>query len=429
MNTVDVDLNAFITSNYTLMTDAEIGRELNLSPDAVRSRRRRMGLEKEQSPPVGSHSSAAMGAIEQILIERGLTAEDISKVERAKFSTWGVEGQEQTATSIVVNLSPEWDEGPKWPVVQPAAPVQIKAATGLRKTTEGFETAVILPDAQIGYRVFDDGTVDPFQDESAIDIAMQILVDVRPDVVVNLGDVMDFPEWGKYEQEPAFQLTTQRTLDRTHEFLAQQIANAPESRVVYIEGNHDRRLQKYVLNHALNSFGLRQANAPDSWPVMSVPHLLRLDELDVEYVGGYPAGEYWINDNLVAVHGSRVKSNGSTASAVIDDERVSSIFGHVHRIEKIYKTRRVRKGPKFNFVMTPGTLARIDGAVPGTKSSTDPLGRPLQSWENWQQGMAVVKYEPGNGVFDSEEIFIFNGRAIYRDKVYESRVDKYGNPI
>jgi hypothetical protein len=42
---------------------------------------------------------------------------------------------------------------------------------------------------------------------------------------------------------------------------------------------------------------------------------------------------------------------------------VSVIFGHVHRIESKFKTRRHREGPKRSFAHTPGCLARIDGAV------------------------------------------------------------------
>ncbi|WP_218571937.1 hypothetical protein, partial [Pseudomonas sp. SZ57] len=86
----------------------------------------------------------------------------------------------------------------------------------------------------------------------------------------------------------------------------EQRANAPEAEVTLIEGNHDRRLQKSILRNAKAAFGLKRANDPESWPVLSVPNLLRLDDLGVEYVEGYPAGEKWINDNLVCIHGHKV---------------------------------------------------------------------------------------------------------------------------
>jgi len=164
----------------------------------------------------------------------------------------------------------------------------------------------------------------------------------------------------------------------------------------------------------MSAFGIRKANAPETWPVLSVPYLLRLDELGVEYIGGYPAGIYWLNDRLACIHGSKVRSSGSTAALVVDDERVSTIFGHVHRIELAYKTRRVRAGARTSLAASPGTLARIDGAVPSTKGSTDPLGRPVPAVENWQQGVGVVTYEDGDRPFALELVPIFDGQVTFR---------------
>jgi predicted phosphodiesterase len=290
-----------------------------------------------------------------------------------------------------------------------------------RKHAEGWKTALILPDPQIGFRRFDDGTLDPFHDEQAIAVALRIIGTLVPDVIVNLGDLLDLAEWSRFEQEPAFASTTQAALDRAHLFLAEQRAAAPGADIRLLEGNHDRRIYKAVVNNAKAAFGLRQAaSPPESWPVLSVPHLLRLDELGVEYVGGYPAGITWVNDNLACIHGHKVRSAGSTAAAVVDDERVSVIFGHVHRIELLHKTRQTRSGPKHSLAATPGCLSRIDGAVPSTKGSTDPWGKPLTSWENWTQGIAVVSYMEGDGPFALELVPIFHGQAVFRGEVFDA---------
>ena len=65
---------------------------------------------------------------------------------------------------------------------------------------------------------------------------------------------------------------------------------------------------------------------------------------------------------------------------------------------------------------SPGCLARIDGAVPSTKGGIDLDGVPLQSYEDWQQGLAVVRYEPGDGRFIYHDIAIFDGYAQWRDR-------------
>lgn len=364
--------------------------------------------------------------IAQLLLDKGIDVDDVGEIQSVTANDWQGFFKNELGEAEKVDLqqtkfvfTPSWETGPEWPVVQPAKPTVVKPAAVKAKKT-GRKRALILPDPQIGYRMYEDGELDPFHDEAAMNVAMQLCRDLQPDLIVNLGDLLDFAVFGRFEQEAAFAYTTQPTLDRAHLFLAEQRAASPDAEIVLLEGNHDRRLPNFITKNALAAFGLRKANQPESWPVLSVPYLLRLDELGIEYVDGYPAGEYWINDNLVAIHGAKVRSAGSTANAVIDDERVSVIFGHVHRIEMIHKTRRTRTGRKQNFAATPGCLSRLDGAVPSTKGSTDIMGRPVQTFENWQHGVAIVEYEEGDGKFDLDIRPIIDGELYYQGREYSA---------
>lgn len=371
--------------------------------------------------------SERLGRIADLLESSGIDLDEVGTIDKVRVgeytTTVKVRGEDGTDTVEQVTnradslvITPSWETGPAWPVVQPCASVKINPVRNKRPVTAGWRSAAILPDPQIGYRRdIETMELDPFHDERAIAIALQILADIRPDKVINLGDLLDFAEFGTFEQEKGFALTTQAGINRAGLFLAEQKAAAPEAEITLIEGNHDRRLQKAITKNALAAFGLKRANEPAGWPVMSVPHLLRLDELGVEYVEGYPAGEKWINDNLVCIHGHKVNSAGSTAQRVIGDERVSVIFGHVHRIETAYKTRRTRYEAKRSFAHTPGCLARIDGAVPSTKGSTDCMGRAVPTVEDWQQGISIVRYQEGDGRFSLESIPIFDGWAMRAD--------------
>lgn len=376
-----------------------------------------------------------LGKLADLLDAKGISADDIGEVKSLRFSEWqsltkDADGEAQihdlSGASIV--LTPAWDAGPAWPVVQQAKPTIVrpaKASVGQAARSDGWQTALIIPDAQVGFwRDVDTGALDSFHDEKALAAVLRAAKQLKPSLIVLLGDMLDMPEHSRFDQEPGFAMTTQAALDRLHLFLAELRATAPDAEIRYIEGNHDRRLQLSVIRNAKASFGLRQAGTtPESWPVMSLPHLLRLDELGVQYIGGYPAGITWINENLACVHGSKVRSNGSTAAAVIDDERVSVIFGHVHRMEYSSKTRRVYSDSapgnitaKHSFAASPGCLCRIDGTVPSTKGSTDPFGRPVPAVENWQQGYAVVTFEPGNGRFAYEAVAVYDGEAVLRGK-------------
>lgn len=315
------------------------------------------------------------------------------------------------------------EAAPAWPVVQPASPTTIRPVKSSGRDIRDGEIAVILPDPQIGYRFHQDtGEYDPFHDDNAIDVALQIVRDVKPDRVIWLGDFLDLAEFGRYEQEPAFARTTQLSIDKGHQVLAQVRAVAPQARQTVIEGNHDRRLQNMIVANAKAAFGLRQAGTPEAWPVLSVPHLLRFDDLGVEYAGGYPSTSVWVNRGLRCIHGFKIRSGGSTAAAVVKDDHVSTIFGHIHRVETQYLTRQEFGGNARTLVAhSPGALCRIDGAVPSMKGSTTLDGRPVLSHENWQNGLSVVHYEPGGDSFAIESIFIdtLNGhKTRYAGRVY-----------
>jgi UDP-2,3-diacylglucosamine pyrophosphatase LpxH len=370
--------------------------------------------------------------VREALAKHGVEEDEVESISAIDIKNWQMgskdaEGNPQVTdlegTRVKLELKPKWADGPAWPAIQPARPIVIKATTKKTDTKKWFKTAVILPDPQIGYRRdLVTGLLDPFHDEKAMAVALQLIRELQPDVIVNLGDMLDFAEFGKFEQEPAFQMTVQATIDRAYQFLCEQKANAPSAHVVLIEGNHDRRIQKAIVNNLKSAFALTRAQVPDSWeeqlPVLSVPHLLRLDEIGVEYVSGYPAATYWLNDRLQCIHGHIVRSGGSTAKAVNDNERISTIFGHIHRIEMHHKSVNIRGGVRTNLAFSPGCLCRIDGAVPSTKGSTDYMGRPIVSYENWQQGIGVVTYVEGDGMFDIESVYIHEGVTIFRGKLY-----------
>jgi predicted phosphodiesterase len=399
---------------------AELGQPLDLSQ--IQYCPCRSGHHERGRPEdIQRRTSERLGKVADLLERSGIDADNIGRVQSIRLSEWEGLTKNEDGDAVItplsgasIILSPEWADGPQWQPVERASTVPVvlpKIATRRTKT----KRAVILPDVQFGYRRdIDTATLDPFHDEAALAAALKVLQTVEPDLIVHLGDFLDFASFGTYEQEAGFALTVQPALDRAHRFLVECRTAAPQAKMVLLEGNHDRRLQRAIMRNALAAFGIRKANAPDSWPVMSVPYLLRLAELDCEYVSGYPAGIYWINDRLACIHGSKVRSSGSTAALVVDDERVSIIAGHTHRIELAYKTRRVRAGARTSLAASPGCLCRIDGAVPSTKGSTDPYGRAVPAVENWQQGVAVVTYQPDDAPFALEIAPIFDGAITFR---------------
>lgn len=371
----------------------------------------------------------ALGIIADLLDRNNIDVDEVGKITRVSLyqtAAKDADGEIQTKDLVGIQISPKWEQGPEWPVVQQAKPVVINTPKKPNKAPAligGWKQAVILPDPQIGFRQFDD-KLDPFHDDAAMNVALQVTAALEHengvDQVVNLGDFLDLPAQGKYEQEAAFAFTTQQAIDRGHLFLGEQRAAAPNAKVIVLEGNHDRRMQKFVQANALAAFGLRRANVPDSWPVMSLPYLLRLDELDIEYIDAYPAGMWWINDSLRAIHGDKVNSGGSTAMKYTNEmPHISTVFGHIHRQEIQSKTTFDRAGKIKAMAISPGCLCRVDGAVPSVKGSVGIDGRPVTYYENWQQGISVITYKP-EGSFHVELVHIDDGKTLFRGQEFKA---------
>lgn len=368
-------------------------------------------------------ASSALGKIAELLKRNDIDPDEIGGIKRVSVYqslTKNDDGEAEIHDLFGIQISPKFESGPDWPVVQPGPAIrmpQVKA----KITKSDFKTCVVLPDMQIGYYRDNSGELVPTHDEDALNIALSITAKVNPDMVVMVGDNLDMPEMGKYRLSSAYALTTQASIDRATTLCAQVRNAAPNAQIWWISGNHEERLVNYVLDNAKAAFGLRRGNTPDSWPVLSVPYLCRFDDYGVQYVPGYPAGQVWINQRLRVIHGDRVRSNGSTAHAYLSTQKTSVIYGHIHRREWAERSREDWDGPKTIMAASPGTLAKTNGAVPSTKGGIDLDGRPLTIVEDWQQGLAVVHYEEGDGDFWYEQIAIHNKKAYYQGKTFDAQ--------
>jgi hypothetical protein len=373
-----------------------------------------------------------LGELARLLERKGIDVAEIGRVQR--INAWQAmvknsDNEPEVVDLVGIQFSPAWEEGPKWPVIHPAKPVRLPSRPVVKRPADrgNWLRAMVWPDVQLGYFRSASGELEPIHDEAAIDVALQITRYVNPDHVALVGDNLDLVELGKYRVTPAYQLTTQPTIDRGGLLAAQLRQAAPNGLIQWLAGNHEERLPNYILDNARAAFGLRRANAPDSWPLMSVPELLRLDEHGVQYLPGYPASCIWLNERLKIEHGSRVTSNGSTAYKYLNAEKVSIIYGHIHRREWAEITRDDHDGPRTILAHSPGCLCRIDGAVPSTKGGTDLDGRPIVRHENWQQGITVIDFEPGDGRFAIHPIPIHDGWARWDGIDFHATVERNAN--
>jgi predicted phosphodiesterase len=368
--------------------------------------------------------SKLLGKLVEMLESKNIDINEIGDIKRVKLyqaMSKDSEGEAHIHDLAAIQFSPKWETGPEWPVVTQGPAIKMPTPKAKVKKASTFKTCVVVPDIQIGYYRGRDGTLEPTHDEKALSVALKIIEEVNPDAVICVGDNLDFPEMGKYLTYPAYAQTTQASIDRATVFCAQVRSAAPDAEIVWLAGNHEERMPKYLLVNASAAYGLRKGNTPESWPVLSVPYLCRMDDFNVVYKPGYPASDYWVNEKLRIIHGDRVKSSGSTAHIYLNQEKTSVIYGHIHRIETAFKTREDFDGPRTIMAASPGCLARIDGAIPSTRGGVDLDGRPLTRHENWQQGLGIVRYEDDNQHrFSYDVIPIYNGWGMYQGKEYQA---------
>ena len=308
---------------------------------------------------------------------------------------------------------------PVWPVIRPAARVAVTLPEPRIAPDRGnYKLALKCADTQIGFRAVGDG-FESFHDDTAMDLFAWVVLKEQPDKVDILGDFLDLPSQSRWAQEAGFARTTQMALDRAHEWLATLRGAAPNAEITIIEGNHDKRLQTYVETNALAAFGLRKAGLPDAWPVMSLPNLLRLDELNVKYIDAYPTAATWDNDQVRNMHGTRANSKGSTTAQYVQAlPHLSQWVGHTHRAEVTYKTVMGPRGEAIEtYVANPGALCRTDGAVPSVHGAIHASGSSAKIVEDWQQGFGVNLYT------DTESWpFVYRireGRTIYGGEILD----------
>jgi len=205
-------------------------------------------------------------------------------------------------------------------------------------------------------------------DERAVRVMLEVARMFQPNQIVILGDMLDLPALSRWETQPMHKHQTLTAIKAAHEWLRQLRAACPDARIMYIEGNHERRISDYL-----------SKNAPELLWAVNVAGLLGLDTLNIEYIGPYGM-RVALAPRIFATHGHLIGRKGGESSAkMLGEYHMSTVFGHTHRLELAFHTHYDEHGKQFTvFSMGCGTLAKLDGSVPGSH------------FPNWQQGFGAI---------------------------------------
>jgi hypothetical protein len=406
------------------------GKQPEVHPDP--ETREQPGGDKIEQNVRGNHLEVlSRGARIQTLDELMDAAEiDLSiwRVESWKANTWEVaskiDGDMEVTTlwQVKAHLVKIVADEQEFPQIRPVSITVDPVGFVAKRPQSGVKRCLVIPDSQNGYRRdYETGYLDPMHDRRAWDLSVQMCKHTQPDTVVMLGDMLDLADWSdKYVTSPDMYNTTQPAVLELAWWIAQvKAACPPWTEIIYLEGNHEQRMDRAILKHIPSAYGLKPAGAiinTASKPCLSVPELLGLSSLGVKYVDGYPDCEFWLTDTIKFTHGMVVRQGGGkTSSEVIKKSAVSQGFGHIHRLELSAKTTHGRDGSETVYAFSPGTICRLDGVVPGYKKKND-----------WQQGLGVVYYRDDSPAHRVDLIPINDGSLIWQDMILsgEDRVEE-----
>lgn len=267
----------------------------------------------------------------------------------------------------------------------------------------------VLPDQQI-----------PHHDPKVHELVLYWLSQNSPDTIVISGDAIDLPMLSRHGWNPKMVKdpvsATQFGLDSTRKVLSEYGEASGADDLYFIPGNHEERLQRYIIQQAPMLFGLRKADAEEQADsVLSLPYLLGLSNLGYQWITGqtgeWPQAELKLSKYLAVRHGWLArKQSGASAHATLDHLGYSVIVGHTHRQGQVYRTRHCLDGSlTINTAVEAGTLALTKGGL-GYAVAPD-----------WQPGFAVVRLH-ANGQFNITLAHAVGGALLWENqRFYRSR--------
>lgn len=230
----------------------------------------------------------------------------------------------------------------------------------------------------------------PYHDQRALHEVERFVGELKPDLLLYPGDVMDFYSISTFDKNPNRQETLQTELTMAGNMFSRHHKLTPNTRMIFELGNHEDRLRRFLWSKAPELSSLE---------CLAVEGLFRLQDSGVEMVP-YAEG-VMLNGNFLVTHGEIIRAHsGYTAKGMSDKYGGSGIHGHSHRLGSYY--RRDRFG--VSGWWEGGCLCNLE---------PDYITHP-----NWQQGFSVVTFRRGR--FWVEQVPIIHNRFIYGGRVYGS---------
>lgn len=242
-----------------------------------------------------------------------------------------------------------------------------------------IKTALIVPDCHR-----------PFHDRKAYALMIKVASLVGLDEVVVLGDYADFYSVSRHLKDPRVGTLLVEEISSVREGLDELEHLFPSAKKVFLEGNHEQRLEKYLIEKAPGLFG-----------VTDIPFLFELNRRPLwSYIPFGRSQSYRVlGSDLFAFH----RPKASTPKQHIGKTFVSSVYGDIHKIERAHS---VSLDGKQLIAVCPGWLGDV----------TSRVFDYMPSVPQWQLGFAIVYLDTETQAFHVEQFEIKNHATILHGK-------------
>ncbi len=246
-------------------------------------------------------------------------------------------------------------------------------------TEEIYERSMFLSDIHV-----------PFQDKNVLNVVKNFAKWFEPNYLFLVGDVIDFYSISSFDKDPLRINNLQSDIDEAHDVLKNIRSYLPKSKIIFLEGNHEIRLKRYLWKHPEIA----------SLKALSMENLLNLNKLNISYI---PSQKTYSFHKFLIEHGDIVrKHSGYTARAQMEKRGISGLSGHSHRLSTHYLTNMGG-----NFVWAEnGCLCQMDCDYI--------IGQP-----NWQQGFSIGYFKKGLQRFSLEQISIIHNKCVYAGREFK----------
>lgn len=175
------------------------------------------------------------------------------------------------------------------------------------------ERVVWLPDIHI-----------PYHNGAALGSALEFVKWFKPQHIFIIGDFLDFYQVSRFVRDPKRKMSIQDDLFEGQELLAKITKLTPKAKRIFLQGNHEARLKKFIWTTAEELSGITS---------LEVPELLQTKKLGWEYIE-----QGWTHfHGLLVKHGNVVRQNaGYSAFGELTKNGMSGISGHTHRLGQTF---------------------------------------------------------------------------------------------